>query len=76
MDEMRYWMAKDTASKPLGHPRGSKFSYSNLGYIIAGSILERLCGKTWEELVQERIVEPMGLKSAGFGPQASAPSRI
>ena len=71
MDEVRYWMVKDTAPKPLDHARGSKFSYSNLGYIIAGAILERLSGKTWEELVEERIVEPMGLKSAGFGPQAS-----
>ena len=27
--------------------------------------------RTWEELVEEHIVEPMALKSAGFGPQAS-----
>jgi CubicO group peptidase (beta-lactamase class C family) len=71
MDEVRYWMVKETAPKPLDHVRGSKFSYSNLGYVIAGALLERLAGKTWEELVEERIVEPMGLKSAGFGPQSS-----
>ena len=71
MDEVRYWMVKEIAPKPLDHARGSKFDYSNLGYIIAGAILERLGGKTWEELVTERIIEPLGLKSAGFGPQAS-----
>ena len=71
MDEVRYWMVKETAPKPLDHPRGSKFAYSNLGYVIAGAVLERLSGKTWEELVQERIIEPMDLKTAGFGPQAS-----
>jgi CubicO group peptidase (beta-lactamase class C family) len=71
MDDVRYWMLRETASKPLDHPRGTKFSYSNLGYTFAGAILERLSGKTWEELVEEKIVEPMGLKTAGFGPQAS-----
>ena len=71
MDEVRYWMLKETAPKPLDHPRGSKFSYSNLGYTLAGVILERLSGKTWEELVEEKIFGPMGLTTAGFGPQAS-----
>jgi len=71
MDEVRYWMVKETASKPLDHPRGSKFEYSNLGYVIAGAVLERMSGKTWEELVREQIVEPLELKSAGFGPQSS-----
>jgi hypothetical protein len=32
MDEVRYWMVKEAAPKPLDHPRGSKFDYSNLGY--------------------------------------------
>jgi CubicO group peptidase (beta-lactamase class C family) len=71
MDEVRYWMLKETAPKSLDHPRGTKFSYSNLGYTFAGAVLERLGGKTWEELVEEKIIEPMGLKTAGFGPQAS-----
>jgi hypothetical protein len=32
LDEVRYWMVKETAPKPLDHARGSKFAYSNLGY--------------------------------------------
>jgi CubicO group peptidase (beta-lactamase class C family) len=71
MDEVRYWMVKETASKKLDHPRGSKFSYCNLCYTVAGAIEERVSGKTWEELIEERVVEPLGLKTAGFGPQAS-----
>jgi CubicO group peptidase (beta-lactamase class C family) len=71
MDEVRYWMVKETAPKPLDHAPGSKFAYSNLGYTIAGAILERTGGKSWEELVEERIIGPLDLKSAGFGPQAS-----
>jgi len=71
MDEVRYWMVKETAPKPLDHTRGSRFDYCNLGYVIAGAILERTGGKTWEELIDERIFKPLELKSAGFGPQAS-----
>lgn len=71
MDEVRYWMVKEASRKPLDHARGSKFDYSNLGYTIAGAVLERIGKKTWEELVEERIIEPLGLKTAGFGPQAS-----
>ena len=71
VDEVRYWIVKQTAPKPLDHARGSKFAYSNLGYTIAGAVLERIGGKTWEELVTDRIIEPLDLKSAGFGPQSS-----
>jgi CubicO group peptidase (beta-lactamase class C family) len=71
MDEVRYWIVKEIAPKPLDHARGSKFDYSNLGYTIAGAMLERVGQKTWEELVEQRIIKPLGLKTAGFGPQAS-----
>ncbi len=71
MNEVRYWMVKQTASKPLDHARESKFVYSNLGYVIAGAMLERVGQASWEELVEARIFQPLGLKTAGFGPQAS-----
>jgi CubicO group peptidase (beta-lactamase class C family) len=71
MDDVRYWMVKETASRPIDHARGSKFDYCNLGYVIAGAMLERVGHASWEELVEARIFKPMGLKTAGFGPQAS-----
>jgi CubicO group peptidase (beta-lactamase class C family) len=70
MDQVRYWMVKETAPQPLDHARGSKFDYSNLGYVIAGAMLERVGHESWEELVEARIFKPMDLKTAGFGPQA------
>lgn len=44
-----------------------KFLYSNLGYIIAGAIIEKLLNRTYEELMTERILRPLGLTTAGFG---------
>lgn len=52
-------------------PAGSPFQYANFGYMIAGAMLETAAGRPWERLVVERIYEPLGLTSAGFGPQAS-----
>lgn len=71
LDDVRYWIVKETASKPIDHPRGVKFDYSNIGYTIAGAMLERVGKKTWEELILERIIEPLGLKTTGFGPQST-----
>lgn len=52
-------------------PEGSPFQYSNLGYLIAGAMIETVAGKPWEVLIRERIFEPLGLTSAGLGPQAT-----
>jgi CubicO group peptidase (beta-lactamase class C family) len=48
-----------------------KFEYSNLGYIIVGAMIEEITGEAWERLIQEQIFEPLGLKTAGLGPQAT-----
>jgi CubicO group peptidase (beta-lactamase class C family) len=71
LDELRYWFVKQWSTQPLHSEPGTHFAYSNVGYIVAGSMLERVAGKTWEELIVGRIFEPLGLASAGFGPQAS-----
>lgn len=71
LDELRYWVVSQWSAKPLATPAGTKFAYSNLGYVFAGAILERTGGRTWEELVQECVFDAFGLRTAGFGPQAS-----
>jgi CubicO group peptidase (beta-lactamase class C family) len=71
LDSLRAWIVKQIAPRPLASPPGSKFEYSNTGYVFIGALLERLTGKTWEELVVERIFAPFGFTSAGFGPAAT-----
>lgn len=53
-------------SGDLEFPPGSQFSYSNSGYFILGGILEKLTGKPYEELLQERIFIPLGMRSSGL----------
>ncbi len=58
------------ARKPEAKP-GTKFIYSNQGYTIAGVMLEKATGKTWEELLRTMLFEPLGMTTAGFGAPAS-----
>ncbi|KRV48148.1 serine hydrolase [Wenjunlia vitaminophila] len=38
-----------------------RWSYSNPNYVLAGLIIQRVTGNTWEEEVESRIIEPLGL---------------
>jgi CubicO group peptidase (beta-lactamase class C family) len=54
------------AGEPVSAP-GAGFLYSNIDYILLGSLLEEKSAKPWEEIVREEILAPMKLTSAGFG---------
>jgi CubicO group peptidase (beta-lactamase class C family) len=55
------------AAPDLGTNPGGAESYSNLGYSILGTVAERVVGKPLEAVFKERIFDPFGIKSAGFG---------
>ncbi|MEI7443443.1 MAG: serine hydrolase [Burkholderiales bacterium] len=41
-------------------------AYSNLGYLVAGLVVERLAGRPWQQEVVERLLGPAGMTGAGF----------
>jgi len=51
---------------PVAKP-GTKFLYSNAGFAIAGHMAEKTAGKPWEELIRQRLFQPLGMATAGFG---------
>jgi CubicO group peptidase (beta-lactamase class C family) len=53
---------------PPQFPPGTGFEYSNLGYVVAGHVAERVADRPWQELMRRRLFRPLGMKSAGFGP--------
>lgn len=57
---------RELAKNPQSLP-GSKFAYSNLGYIIAAAVVERITGKSWESAIGDELFIPLQMKSAGFG---------
>jgi CubicO group peptidase (beta-lactamase class C family) len=54
-------------SQPPEAPPGTKFIYSNAGFSIAGHMAEKVTGKSWEDLMREKIFRPLGMTTAGFG---------
>ncbi|MCK6453387.1 MAG: beta-lactamase family protein [Alphaproteobacteria bacterium] len=75
LDELRYWVAERLVALPLKSKPGERFEYANMGYLLASAMLERAAGRTWEEMIVERIFAPLGLRTAGLGPQAR-PGRV
>jgi CubicO group peptidase (beta-lactamase class C family) len=71
LDELRYWLVAQLVKQPLQSKPGERFAYANMGYTLAGAMLERVSGRTWEELIVERVFAPLGMKSAGLGPQST-----
>lgn len=51
--------------KPVSSFR-SKYDYDNLLYIVAGEVVARLSGKSYEEYVQENILRPLGMNSTAM----------
>lgn len=47
-------------------PIRTSFQYNNQCYVLAGRVLERLSGATYEELLRQRILEPLGMTRSCF----------
>lgn len=45
-------------------PFRSRFSYQNMMFLAAGEAAARVAGKSWDELVKERIFAPLGMTSS------------
>lgn len=53
--------------RPLGFVPGSKFKYSNSGYVLLARIVERVSGQDFAIFVQEHILDPLGMADTGLG---------
>lgn len=58
------------------YPCGSRVVYSDPGYILLGAALEKVTGRSLDQLFRERIAKPLGLRETGFRPAASLRERI
>lgn len=51
------------------HDLGATMSYCNTGYSVAGRVLEKVTGKTWDVLLRERLITPLGLTHTNTLPE-------
>jgi len=54
-------------SKRLHYTPGRYYSYSNLGYVILGKVIEKVSQKPYEQYVQEEILAPIGIYDMQIG---------
>lgn len=50
-----------------------RYQYNNLTVTMAGHVAEVVTGRSWEELVQKRIFEPLQMNASQFGRSTSGP---
>ena len=45
---------------------GTRYQYSNIGYGVLGYALQRAAGTSFMDLVEDRLFEPLGMRSSTF----------
>jgi CubicO group peptidase (beta-lactamase class C family) len=60
-------LVEDFCSDSLDFESGSKFQYSNSGYVVLSHIIEKVSGKSFAEILKERIFHPLHMDDTYFG---------
>jgi CubicO group peptidase (beta-lactamase class C family) len=53
--------------KKLDYKPGARYSYSNLGYVILGKVIEKVTGIGYEDYVKIAILNPLGIYDMHIG---------
>lgn len=75
------WTGYDEAikrliSEPLRSAPGTKFIYSDIGFIALGEVVHRVSGISLDQFARQNIFVPLGMRSTGFLPRRSLVRRI
>ena len=65
--ERRTEIVKQNLQEAPKNAPGTKYLYSNLGYMIAGLMAAKVAEVPWEEALRSEVFEPLEITTAGFG---------
>jgi CubicO group peptidase (beta-lactamase class C family) len=60
---------------PLTFPPGSKWDYSNLGYLTLGILIRRVTGQFYGDFLHDRIFQPLGMNTRVMSEADIIPNR-
>lgn len=60
---------RDYATRPLDFEPGTRWSYSNTGFLILGQVIERVSGEPLGRFIDRRILSPLGLRHTRYEPR-------
>jgi len=67
---------KTYAKAPLATQPGTHYQYSNAGINTAARVLEVVSGMPYENFMQQRLFDPLGMKDTTFWPNAEQVTRL
>lgn len=75
------WTGHDEAMKrlvaePLRNPAGTRFTYSDIGFIALGEIVARVSGMPLDQFAKKNIFDPLHMRDTGFRPPTNLQTRI
>ncbi len=53
-------------NEPLDFEPGTKWSYSNSGYVLLGAVIEKASGQSYDDFLRENIFTPLGMEHSGY----------
>jgi len=56
-------LLKLVESIPLAYPPGTKWAYSNLGFLTLGILIHRVTGEFYGDFLQQKIFQPLGMQT-------------
>ncbi len=56
-------------NEPMDFAPGEKFLYNNSAYFILGYVIEKASGMSYEEFLETRIFQPLGMENSYYGSQ-------
>jgi CubicO group peptidase (beta-lactamase class C family) len=59
------------AGDKLDFEPGSRYSYSNTGFILLGRVVEKVSGEPFGEFLSRRILKPLGMDHTSYEPDAT-----
>ena len=79
-DPFQAWTTEEqlsyVAGKPLLYEPGSNWSYAHTNFVILGEALSAIAGKPLDQLIRERVVEPLGMKGTQSHQTAVIPEPV
>jgi len=59
-------------NRPLAFEPGSRFEYSNYGFLLLGVVIEKVTGQSYYDYVREHVYQPAGMTSTDSLPESEA----
>jgi CubicO group peptidase (beta-lactamase class C family) len=52
-------LARGLGAVSLNRPVGERYEYSNLNFVLLGAVLQAVTGRSWQELIQTEVLQPL-----------------